>query len=151
MATLMADIVSSKAPTAGFLRRIGAFAALCAAAWFAGLPATAQAPTLTMLDGLDRGLWEVRYRTVDETKKICLRTGRELIQLRHPGPQCSWTVIEDGPAQVTVHYSCPGKGYGQTNIRRETSTLVQIGGNATVGRNVYNVAAEARLVGSCPG
>lgn len=151
MTTLMADIVSSNARTADLLRRIGTVAALCAAAWGIGMPATAQAPSLAMLDGLDRGLWEVRYRTIDETRKVCLKTGRELIQLRHPGPRCAWTVIGDSPAEVTVHYSCPGKGYGQTNIRRETTTLVQIGGNATVGRKVYNVSAEARRVGSCPG
>ncbi|MDN3647070.1 hypothetical protein QWY75_12730 [Pontixanthobacter aestiaquae] len=147
----MADLSPFKARAAGLLRRIGTFAALCAAAWGIGIPATAQAPSLAMLDGLDRGLWEVRYRTVDETKKICVRTGHELIQLRHPGPRCAWTTVSDGPAAVTVHYTCRGKGYGQTTIRKETSALVQIAGNATVGREVYNVAAEARRVGRCTG
>lgn len=113
------------------------------------LPAAAQAPALAMLDQLDRGEWEIKSRGDGDSRKICVRTGRELIQLRHPGLSCSRVVVEDGAKQVTVQYTCRGQGYGRTNIRRETSSLVQIQGQGIAGTRHFEFTAEARRIGSC--
>ena len=121
---------------------LGAVAALFA-------PATAQAPTLAMLDQLDKGQWEIRDRSNGKSQRICVRTGRELIQIRHSGSSCSRYVVEDGAQEVTVQYTCRGNGYGRTNIRRETSSLVQIEGQGTAGSSPFQFSAEARRVGSC--
>lgn len=113
-------------------------------------PAQAQAPALAMLDQLDKGLWEVRFRDDGSTRNICVRTGRELIQLKHTGSRdCSRYVVEDGQNQVTVQYTCPGNGYGRTNIRRETRSLVQITGSGMVDARPFEFAAEARRTGTC--
>lgn len=112
-------------------------------------PATAQAPTLQMLDQLERGEWEVRFRGREEPVKLCLRTGQEFIQLRHPGANCSRYVVEDGTGEITVQYTCRNKGYGRTNIRRETNRLVQITGQGSVGSSPFEFTAEARRTGSC--
>ena len=112
-------------------------------------PATAQAPELAMLDGLSQGSWEIRIHGGGDSDRVCVRTGRELIQLRHSGESCSSFVIDDEPGQVTVQYSCPGNGYGRTTIRRETAQLVQISTNGSEGGQPFSIDAEARRVGGC--
>ncbi len=129
------------------------FAALILGAlplFFLLAPAQAQAPALAMLDQLDKGLWEVRFRESGSTRAICLRNGREFIQLKHAASKdCSRYVVEDGQNQVTVQYTCPGNGYGRTNIRRETRSLVQITGSGMVDSRAFEFTAEARRIGSC--
>ena len=59
-------------------------------------------------------------------EQICLRDGRRLIQLRHPASTCNRLILADNPGEVVVQYTCPGRGFGRTAIRRETGRLVQI-------------------------
>lgn len=105
--------------------------------------------SLAMLDRLDSGNWEMRNRDDGEVSRICLENGRRLIQLRHQGAKCDRVVIEDGPNQVTVQYTCPGRGYGRTQIRYETSRLVQIDSQGIANGLPFAFAAEARRVGDC--
>jgi hypothetical protein len=112
-------------------------------------PAAAQGPELAMLDGLRDGAWEVKLRGDDTRSRLCVRKGRELIQLRHRQLGCTRLVVEDGPSLVTVHYSCPGNGFGQTTIRRESSQLVQISTQGVEGKAPFNFNAEARYAGTC--
>ncbi|MCR2834273.1 hypothetical protein [Parerythrobacter lacustris] len=123
----------------------GGAAALCLLA-----PAAAQAPSLAMLDGLEKGEWALKFRDSTPARKICARTGRELLQLRHTATNCSRYVVEDGSNEVTVQYTCPGDGYGRTNIRRETKSLVQISGQGIKGDIPFQFSAEARRSGPCP-
>ena len=76
------------------------------------------AAELGMLDTLSRGMWEVRDRDSGAISKVCVRDGRELIQLRHRSLACSRLVIDDAPTRVTVQYTCRGQGYGHTEIRK---------------------------------
>lgn len=129
-------------------RSIVALAGLVTAALVA--PATtAQAPELAMLDGLQNGAWEIRIRGGEDSSRVCLRTGRELIQIRHREQSCSRFVVEDAANEVTVQYSCPGKGYGRTTIRKETPQLVQINSQGIEDRLPFHFNAEARRVGGC--
>jgi len=112
-------------------------------------PATAQAPELAMLAGLQDGGWDVRIRGQDGASKVCLRTGQELIQVRHKGERCSRVVVEDGANAVTVQYSCPGNGYGRTTIRKETAQLVQINSQGIEDGLPFHFNAEARRTGGC--
>ena len=111
-------------------------------------PAFGGGPTLGMLDQLERGKWELRERS-GQPQQICVPGGRQLIQLRHPGAQCSSFVIEDTASQVVVQYTCAGRGYGRTQIRRETNRLVQIDSQGVVDGYPFDVSAEARRVGPC--
>lgn len=113
------------------------------------VPALAQAKALAMLDGLTKGAWEVRYRGQEPPRRICVRSGQELIKLKHRNKNCSRFVVEDGTNQVTVQYACTGNGYGRTNIRRESPTLVQIDSQGIAGGLPFEFSAEARRVGSC--
>ena len=115
-------------------------------------PLQAQGTALAMLDRLDRGDWEMRVRGEDGgTRRICLGTGRELIQLRHPSTACKRIVVNDGESEVTVQYTCPGQGWGRTHIRRETARLVQIDSQGIANGLPFSFAAEARRVGGCAG
>jgi len=105
--------------------------------------------SLGMLDTLDKGSWEVRYRDGTTTRKVCVRTGREFIQLRHADTGCNRFVVEDGASQVTVQYTCRGNGYGRTNIRKESGVLVQIDSQGIADGKPFQFSAEGRRSGNC--
>lgn len=113
-------------------------------------PAPALAPSLAMLDGLEKGSWELRDRAGrDLVRTVCLGDARAFIQINHQRSGCSRYVIDDGAAEVTVHYTCPGAGHGRTTIRRETSRLVQIDTQGIAGGAPFSHGLEARRVGTC--
>lgn len=115
-----------------------------------GAPASGRQQGLAMLDGLDAGRWELRVRNSGrETERLCVSNGRRFIQLRHPDAACDRFVLQDDPQAVTVQYTCRGKGYGRTEIRRETSRLVQIQSQGIVAGLPFDFTAEARRVGDC--
>lgn len=116
---------------------------------FALPAAAAQSDSLAMLRALTKGEWTVKYRDGSPDRKICVKTGEELIQLRHSQSDCSRFVVEDDSAKVTVQYTCPGDGYGRTNIRRETGALVQIESQGIASGLPFQFAAEARRTGTC--
>lgn len=113
------------------------------------VPVLAQGNGLAMLGTLARGEWTIRQRGGAPDRKICLKTGTELIQLMHRESGCSQFVVEDGAARVTVQYTCPGNGYGRTSIRRETPALVQLESQGIQGGMPFELTGEARRTGSC--
>lgn len=125
---------------------------LMAGAIFAlAAPAFGGGPSLAMLDQLEAGRWELRERVGSPAQNLCLPSGRRLIQLRHPGAQCSSFVVEDGPVQVVVQYTCAGHGYGRTRVRRETDRLVQIDTQGIADGLPFEFSVEARRIGNCGG
>ncbi len=122
-----------------------------AACAFAGASAVpAQAPSLAMLDRLEKGSWQLRERGKDGVlQTICIGDARRLIQVYHPRASCSRYVIEDTPNAVTVHYTCPGAGHGRTSIRSETNRLVQIDTQGIAEGKPFSQAIEARRTGGC--
>lgn len=112
-------------------------------------PAAAQGPALAMLGALDDGQWEIRYRDGRESRRVCVRSGVELIQLQHASPACNRFVVEDGASEVVVQYTCKGNGYGRTSIRRESASLVQIDSQGIAAGLPFDFSAEARRVGPC--
>jgi hypothetical protein len=113
------------------------------------VPVLAQGNGLAMLGTLARGEWTIRQRGGAPDRKICLKSGTELIQLMHRESGCSQFVVEDGAARVTVQYTCPGNGYGRTSIRRETPALVQLESQGIQGGMPFELTGEARRTGSC--
>ena len=116
---------------------------------FMASSASAGTDPLKMLGSLTKGEWTIKHRNGSQDRKICIRTGKELIQLRHSEPDCSRFVVEDQSDKVTVQYTCPGNGYGRTNIRKETGGLVQIESQGIAAGIPFRFAAEARHTGGC--
>lgn len=131
--------------------RSRALAGLAAVGAVSGLsaPVLAQGNGLAMLGTLAKGEWTIKQRGSRTDRKICLKSGAELIQLAHRDSGCSRFVVEDGAARVTVQYTCPGNGYGRTSIRRETGGLVQIESQGIQGGMPFELTAEGRRTGSC--
>lgn len=110
----------------------------------------AHAPSLAMLDRLEKGSWQLRERGKDAVlKTICVGDARRMIQIYHPRATCSRYIIEDTPGSVTVHYTCPGAGHGRTSIRSETNRLVQIDTQGIADGKPFSQAMEARRTGGC--
>ncbi|EAQ28355.1 hypothetical protein NAP1_12188 [Erythrobacter sp. NAP1] len=131
------------------LSPIGIIAALGMIILGLTVPAAAQSDSLSMLTGLSKGEWTIKHRDGSADRKVCVRTGEELIQLRHMTSGCSRFVVEDDASKVTVQYTCPGNGYGRTNIRKETGALVQIESQGIASGLPFQFVAEARRTGSC--
>lgn len=116
------------------------------------MPAHGERRTLAMLDQLDTGAWDLRqHGAAAAMGTLCLDSGRKLIQLKHPGLACNSVIVEDQPNEVTVQYTCRGHGYGRTQVRRETNSLVQIDTQGIVDGRPFAFAAEGRRVGTCHG
>ncbi|MAY20474.1 MAG: hypothetical protein CL955_07635 [Erythrobacteraceae bacterium] len=135
--------------TRALISPVGILSALGMIALGLTLPAAAQTDSLAMLGGLAKGEWTIKHRDGSQDRKICVKTGQELIQLRHNEAGCSRFVVEDGANKVTVQYTCPGNGYGRTNIRKENGALVQIESQGIASGLPFQFAAEARRTGSC--
>ena len=113
------------------------------------IPAFAQSDSLAMLGALTKGEWTITFRDGSPARKVCVRDGLELIQIRHTGSNCSRYVVEDASSKVTVQYTCRNNGYGRTNVRRETASLVQIQSQGIESGLPFQFDAEARRTGAC--
>lgn len=122
---------------------------LTAALLAVAAPAFGGGPGLAMLDQLDNGEWELRERAGAPAQRICLQSGRQLVQLRHPRLICQIFIAEDGASQVVVQYTCKGRGYGRTRVRRETGQLVQLDTQGIADGLPFDFSVEARRVGEC--
>ena len=134
---------------ASHLRMIGRLGPLGLAALLVASPLAIQAAELGMLDSLSKGAWSLRIRDDGSEQRICVRDGRELIQLRHKQPGCSRFVVRDSADEVVVQYTCRGNGYGRTSIRREGSGLVQLQSQGIIDGAPFSISGEARHSGSC--
>jgi hypothetical protein len=94
------------------------------------------------------GSWNVKYD--DGTSlKICIADIQAFIQLAHAGPPCGRLIIEDEADRATVHYTCPGAGWGRTSLVVETPRLVRINSQGIANRMPFAFDAEARRIGPC--
>ena len=127
----------------------GVASACVAAAVGTTFPAKAQRPALDMLSHLSAGQWELRIRETGAIQRMCLGNRMRLIQIRHPDLDCNSIVVEDSLNSVTVQYTCRGRGYGRTHIRRETGQLVQIESQGIADGRPFEFSAEGRRVSDC--
>ncbi|WP_336987495.1 DUF3617 domain-containing protein [Altererythrobacter aquiaggeris] len=141
------ELAKSEARFSGQRTRLALGLAAVCGVFFA--PANASAPDAAVLKGLSKGQWTVNFRGGDSPRKICVRTGWELIKLRHRDAGCNQQVVRSSANSVTVQYTCPGNGHGHTQLRRETASLVQIESRGIAGGLPFEVSAEARRTGNC--
>ncbi len=120
----------------------------CALAGASAVPA--QAPSLAMLDRLEKGSWQMQERGKTQAPQtICLGDARRMIQIYHPRANCSRYIIEDTPNSVTVHSHLARRRPWRTTIRSETNRLVQIDTQGIADGRPFSQAIEARRTGGC--
>lgn len=105
---------------------------------------------LKALAPVEPGRWQLKpYDGNGPARSICIAEAASLLQLQHPGANCTRFVIDDQPAIATVHYTCPGNGHGRTTIKVETSRLLDISSQGIAANAPFNVRYEARRLGGC--
>lgn len=105
---------------------------------------------LAVLAGVEPGQWQLREAgTAAPPRGLCLADTAMLLQLGHPGAQCSRFVINDTPGSATVHYTCPGAGHGRTTLSVETPRVVHVVTQGIAGGLPFDHDYEARRLGAC--
>jgi len=110
--------------------------------------AAPQRTALVALGLIEHGQWQLR-EAGGETSKLCLTNPAALLQLRHAGAQCTQIVVENSRDVATIHYTCPGRGYGRTTVSVETGRLVRIDTQGIVDGAPFASELEGRKVGAC--
>ncbi|MGF1549413.1 MAG: DUF3617 domain-containing protein [Sphingomonadaceae bacterium] len=110
-----------------------------------------QSRGLAALSTLQKGMWQIRDLDNPGARpiRLCLGDARRLFNLHHRGLNCSVTVISDGPQDVTVRYTCPAEGFGQTDIHVETPRLARISSQGLLRGVPFALNGQARRIGSC--
>jgi hypothetical protein len=130
--------------------RMLAVAGACAASMIGAPSSLAVHQELALLDRLQGGQWEVRDRdSIGGRSRMCIDSGRQLIQLRHMRETCKSFTIEDTAEAVTVQYTCPGHGFGRTRVRFENAQLAQVETQGVAHGLPFDMTTEARRVGTC--
>jgi len=106
--------------------------------------------TLASARAIAPGSWTVAFDD-GTSRRMCLEDIEPLLQLAHAGPPCGRLVIKDDSDRATVHYTCPGLGWGRTSLLVETPRLVRINSQGIAGRAPFAFDAEARRTGECDG
>jgi hypothetical protein len=105
-------------------------------------------PPLSALMTLEPGLWQLRTAG-EPPRSICVADPHTLVQLRHKANACTRLVIANEKSAATVHYSCPGAGWGRTTVRVETPRLARIDSQGIADNAPFAFVTEARRVGPC--
>jgi hypothetical protein len=111
------------------------------------LATAAQAP-LTALAQIEPGQWSL-VAAGTRSRSICLSDPRVLLQLQHTGIACSRYVIANDKNSTVVHYTCPGAGHGRTEVKVETSRLIQVMSQGISNNAPFDWALEGRRTGDC--
>ncbi len=101
------------------------------------------------LENVKKGEWTVRFRDGSGARKLCLRSGTELTQLRQKNSGCERLIVDEDADSVTVHHACKNRGYSRTSVRKETRNLLQIESQGFFDQQPFQYSAEARWTGPC--
>ncbi len=125
--------------------KVGLMLALIALA----VPAPAMAPGFVLLERIQKGAWLLKPIGGGAPRKICVRSGEELLALRHVSRSCSRYVVKNVASELTIHMTCGAAGHVRTTLRYETPRLVQIYTQGIADGSPFSDSYEARQSGSC--
>ena len=132
------------------LKLIKSISATAAILFGFAVAAPAQTPGLAALDGLMPGEWTLKERgSRDPGQKVCLGNPEVLLQIQHSNISCKRYVIENSPKKLRVSYKCGGAGHGVTEIKQESSALLQITSQGIRNNAPFSINLEGRRTGSC--
>lgn len=129
---------------------LSAVAATSAVAMTPGGAAPQRAGALKALSAVEKGKWELRERGVKAPPRyVCVRDPAQLLQVQHPEATCRRYVVTDAANRSIVTYQCTDHGAGRSDLRVETSRLVQIDAQGVSNGAPFSMSIEARRVGDC--
>jgi sorbitol-specific phosphotransferase system component IIA len=99
---------------------------------------------------LGHGRWVVRSASqaaVDHS--VCLGDPAQLFQLEHGIKGCSQQLLAQDERKATAEYVCPGRGFGHTSIRFETTTTATIETQGMIDGRPFAYRATARKLSDC--
>ena len=115
---------------------------------FSGI-ALAAAVSPSALSNAQGGLWEVA-RNGSAPVRLCLANPVALAQFEHRGANCSRTVIRDGDTTATIHYTCAGGNFGQSDLTLVTPRSLRVTTQGISANAPFKYTFQARRVGDCP-
>ena len=116
----------------------------------AGAAQAQPAAALTAINAIAPGMWELRVEG-EAPRSICVARPDAFVQVRHRDSACSRIVIANEKSSATVHYSCPGAGWGRTTVRVSTPNLVHIDTQGIADNAPFAFTADAHRAGDCGG
>ena len=118
-----------------------------------GAMAFAQGGDLSLLDSLEKGMWQLRAvgggPSGTAANQICVGDPARLIQIQHGTANCEHYVVRSSPTAVTVSYSCKGMGQGLTTIRKESGKLIHIQSQGIKNNAPFSFSVEGRRTTTC--
>ena len=134
----------------GGLRMRWRFAALAAAALAAPALALAAGRAADALAKLERGRWLIRSANQAALERqICVRDQAVLFQVEHGPNGCRQELVEEKENRATVEYVCPGRGFGHTSVRIESSKTATIETQGFIDGRPFAYRATARKLSDC--
>jgi hypothetical protein len=122
------------------------------------LAAAAATPVLAYAGGsaadalakLEHGRWLVRSASQASLERsLCIGDPALLFQIEHGAAGCRQQVLKSDAAGATVEYVCPGRGFGHTSVRVETSKAATIETQGFVDGRPFSYRATARKLSDC--
>lgn len=113
--------------------------------------ALAAATTLPPTIAGSGGLWELsRSATGTNPERRCVPQAAVLAQWEHRRAQCTRVVISSTATEAVIHYTCTGRGFGQSRLKVITPRTLRIETQGISGGFPFNYVLHARRVGDCP-
>ena len=94
------------------------------------------------------GLWEIK-KGGSGPVTLCVPNPAMFAQFEHRNSKCSRTVIRDNGSSATVHYTCSGGDFGQTDVRLVTPRALSIETQGISAGAPFKYGIQARRIGNC--
>lgn len=96
------------------------------------------------------GLWEIS-REGRPPVRLCIADPAILAEYENRAGRCIRTVIRDDGSSATIHYSCAGGSFGQSEVTVLTPRSLRVRTQGISGNAPFKYSFDARRMGNCPG
>lgn len=112
--------------------------------------APAPAPQRAVLSQASGGLWEISGAPGAKAPvRQCIADLAVLAQFEHRGRNCKRTIVHDDGSSASIHYSCGGADFGDSQIDVLTPRSLRISTQGISGSLPFNYVLQARRIGDC--
>lgn len=127
----------------GRVIRVVKIVTLCAVA--AAVAAAAGPAALSQAEG---GLWEIS-RQGEAPVQMCIADPSTLAQFEHRGRACTGVAVREAASSLTIHYTCTGGGFGQSEITVITPRSLRVQTQGISDSLPFNYVFQARRLQDC--